>query len=111
MLYRAWLPCMTSPLPFLIMPADCAVSSHPFLSSKHWRDAFCPTSSAISWRNENVVAIKIAPFNRYQPGCGRAVADSGRARVVAIYTGNDDYILLDLLTEFHFGVERSRFFG
>src|ERR1043166_5316961 len=48
----------------------------------------------------NVVAIKIAPFNRYQTlAVLRAVADSGRAGEVALYTGNDDSIVTDLLTE------------
>jgi dihydrodipicolinate synthase/N-acetylneuraminate lyase len=55
------------------------------------------------WRDfveiENVVAIKIAPFNRYQTlDVVRAVAESGRAAEVALYTGNDDNILVDLLT-------------
>jgi dihydrodipicolinate synthase/N-acetylneuraminate lyase len=49
----------------------------------------------------NVVAIKIAPFNRYQTlEVVRAVAESGRMGDVALYTGNDDHILLDLLTEY-----------
>jgi dihydrodipicolinate synthase/N-acetylneuraminate lyase len=61
---------------------------------------------------DNVVAIKIAPFNRYQTlDVVRAVADSGRAHEIALYTGNDDHILLDLLTEFNFGSERIRFAG
>jgi dihydrodipicolinate synthase/N-acetylneuraminate lyase len=68
------------------------------------------------WRKlaeiENVVAIKIAPFNRYQTlDVARAVADSGRAHEIALYTGNDDHILLDLLTEFDFAGERIRFAG
>ena len=47
-----------------------------------------------------VVAIKIAPFNRYQTlDVLRAVADSGRTDV-SLYTGNDDQIVLDLLTPF-----------
>ena len=47
-----------------------------------------------------VVAIKIAPFNRYQTlDVLRAVADSGRTDI-SLYTGNDDQILLDLLTPF-----------
>jgi hypothetical protein len=55
------------------------------------------------WRQlaeiENLVAIKIAPFNRYQTfDVVRAVADSGRAGQVALYTGNDDNIVADLLT-------------
>jgi dihydrodipicolinate synthase/N-acetylneuraminate lyase len=68
------------------------------------------------WRQfaeiENVVAIKIAPFNRYQTiDVIRAVADSGRASEIALYTGNDDHILLDLLTEYDFGRGRMRIVG
>ena len=49
---------------------------------------------------ENVWAIKIAPFNRYQTlDVVRAVADAGRDDI-ALYTGNDDNIVLDLLTPF-----------
>ncbi len=49
----------------------------------------------------NVVAIKVAPFNRYQTlDVVRAVAESGRAAEIALYTGNDDNIAIDLLTEF-----------
>jgi dihydrodipicolinate synthase/N-acetylneuraminate lyase len=49
----------------------------------------------------NVVAIKIAPFNRYQTlDVVRAVAEAGRAGEIALYTGNDDSIVTDLLTEF-----------
>ncbi len=49
----------------------------------------------------NLVMIKIAPFNRYQTlDVLRAVAESGRAGEVTLYTGNDDQIILDLLTEF-----------
>jgi dihydrodipicolinate synthase/N-acetylneuraminate lyase len=48
----------------------------------------------------NVVAIKIAPFDRYATlDVVRAVAESGRDDV-ALYTGNDDNIVLDLLTGF-----------
>jgi dihydrodipicolinate synthase/N-acetylneuraminate lyase len=49
----------------------------------------------------NVVAIKIAPFNRYQTfDVIHAVAQAGRANEIALYTGNDDSIVPDLLTEF-----------
>jgi dihydrodipicolinate synthase/N-acetylneuraminate lyase len=53
------------------------------------------------WREfaeiENVVAIKIAPFNRYQTlDVVRAVAESGLD--IALYTGNDDNIVMDLVT-------------
>jgi len=48
-----------------------------------------------------VVAIKVAPFNRYQTlDVVRALADSGRAGDVALYTGNDDAIVADLLADF-----------
>ena len=47
----------------------------------------------------NVVAIKIAPFNRYQTlDVVRAVAELGSGREIALYTGNDDNIVADLLT-------------
>jgi dihydrodipicolinate synthase/N-acetylneuraminate lyase len=60
------------------------------------------------WRRfaeiENVVAIKIAPFNRYQTlDVIRAVAGAGRAPSIALYTGNDDNIIADLLSWFDFG--------
>lgn len=59
-----------------------------------WR-AFCEI--------ENVVAIKIAAFNRYQTiDVVRAVIESGREDM-ALYTGNDDNIIVDLLTPFRFG--------
>jgi dihydrodipicolinate synthase/N-acetylneuraminate lyase len=58
------------------------------------------------WRRfveiENVVAIKIAPFNRYQTlEVIRAAVEAGRDDL-ALYTGNDDNIVLDLLTPFPF---------
>ena len=50
-----------------------------------------------------VVAIKSAPFNRYQTlDVVRAVVDAGRDDI-ALYTGNDDTIVSDLLTPFRFG--------
>jgi Dihydrodipicolinate synthetase family len=68
------------------------------------------------WRRfleiENVVAIKIAPFNRYQTiDVVRALAESGRAQEVALYTGNDDNILHDLCSIFDFAGQRIRFAG
>ena len=58
------------------------------------------------WRRlaeiEAVVAIKIAPFDRYGTlDVVRATADSQRE--IALYTGNDDNIVVDLLTEFPYG--------
>ena len=68
------------------------------------------------WRRfaeiDNVVAIKMAPFNRYQTlDVVRAVADSGRAGDIALYTGNDDNIVVDLLTEYRFGDVKLRIVG
>lgn len=59
------------------------------------------------WRQfteiENVVAIKIAPFNRYYTlDVVRAVAESGRD--IALYTGNDDNIVMDLVTPYVFTI-------
>ncbi len=64
------------------------------LSHKFWRE-FAEI--------ENVVAIKIAPFNRYHTlDVVRAVAESGRD--IALYTGNDDNIVMDLLAPFRFHI-------
>lgn len=73
------------------------------LPYEFWRD-FCHI--------ENVVAIKVAPFNRYQTlEVIRAFASSGRTREIALYTGNDDNILLDLLTTYEFNGQQLRFSG
>lgn len=58
------------------------------------------------WRRfaeiEAAVAIKIAPFNRYRTlDVVRAVAESGREDI-ALFTGNDDNIVMDLLTPYRF---------
>ena len=51
----------------------------------------------------NVVAIKCAPFNRYlTQDVVRACAFSSRSDEIALYTGNDDNIVVDLLTEYAF---------
>ena len=53
-----------------------------------------------------VVAVKVAPFNRYQTlDVVRALAESGRKDDIALYTGNDDNIVADLLAEFRVGAE------
>jgi dihydrodipicolinate synthase/N-acetylneuraminate lyase len=57
------------------------------------------------WRRfaaiENVAAIKVAPFDRYATmDVLLGVAASGRGRDVALYTGNDDTIVADLLFRF-----------
>jgi hypothetical protein len=61
--------------------------------------------SAEFWRRfaaiDNVIAIKIAPFNRYRTlDVLRGVSAAGALDRVALYTGNDDHILLDLLLPF-----------
>jgi dihydrodipicolinate synthase/N-acetylneuraminate lyase len=57
------------------------------------------------WRRfsaiENVVAIKIAPFNRYATlDVVRGVVAARAEERIALYTGNDDHILLDLAVPF-----------
>ncbi len=54
-------------------------------------------------------AVKIAPFDRYQTlNVLQAVAESGRETEIALYTGNDDSIIVDLLTPYHFQVGGRR---
>lgn len=71
--------------------------------------------SAAFWRRfaeiPGVVAIKLAPFNRYQSlDVVHAVMDSGREDI-ALYTGNDDNIIVDLLTPFRHGGRSRRIVG
>ncbi|HRD97393.1 MAG TPA: dihydrodipicolinate synthase family protein [Rubrivivax sp.] len=50
---------------------------------------------------DNVVAIKMAPFNRYRTlDVIRGVVQAGAERRITLYTGNDDHIVLDLLLPF-----------
>lgn len=73
------------------------------LSYEFWRDFA---------KIEGVVAIKMAPFNRYQTvDVVRGVIDSGRASEISLYTGNDDSILIDLLTQWNFGGQSVRIVG
>ncbi|WP_114752125.1 dihydrodipicolinate synthase family protein [Pleomorphovibrio marinus] len=75
------------------------------LSYEFWRD-FVDIPS--------VMAIKVAPFNRYQTlDVVRAICSSKRSDEIALYTGNDDNIVGDLLTEYRFvidGVEKEKSF-
>lgn len=72
------------------------------LSYDFWR-GFCEI--------EGVAAIKIAPFNRYQTlDVIRAVANSNR-KDIALYTGNDDNIIPDLLSEFQIDGTSFHFCG
>lgn len=77
------------------------------LSFDYWR-ALCEI--------DNVVAIKAASFNRYQTlDLVRGCAFSSRAEQVSLYTGNDDNIVVDLLTPYRFTVNgksvEKRFVG
>ena len=61
--------------------------------------------SASFWRRfaeiDNTIAIKIAPFDRYKTlDVVRGVVAAGAEERVTLYTGNDDHIVLDLLTPF-----------
>ena len=81
---------------------QASVGGRP-LSYDFWR-GFCAI--------EEVAAIKVAPFNRYQTlDVVRAVCDSGRAGEIALYTGNDDNIIPDLLAEFRLGNATAGFRG
>jgi dihydrodipicolinate synthase/N-acetylneuraminate lyase len=67
------------------------------------------------WRRfaeiKNIVAVKIAPFNRYQTlDVVRAVIDAGRDDI-ALYTGNDDNIVADLLTPYRIAGKERRIIG
>lgn len=59
----------------------------------------------VFWRRfvemQQVMAIKVAPFDRYKTlDVVRAVVDAGREDEIALYSGNDDHIVGDLLTEY-----------
>lgn len=77
---------------FYLQPA----AGGKILSYNFWKDF-----SEIS----GVMAIKMAPFNRYQTlDVVRAVCQCSRYNKIALYTGNDDNIVVDLLTKFRFEV-------
>lgn len=68
------------------------------------------TFSFIFWRAfadiPGVIAIKLAPFNRYHTiDVIRAICCSARRDQIALYTGNDDNIVNDLMTVYRFQVE------
>jgi len=77
------------------------------LSYEFWRDLV---------EIPNLCAIKVAAFNRYQTiDTVRAVCNSARRNEIALYTGNDDNIVSDLLTPYRFPVNgvtiEKRFVG
>ncbi|MBQ2614648.1 MAG: dihydrodipicolinate synthase family protein [Clostridia bacterium] len=70
--------------------------------------------SANYWKElcevDNVVAIKCASFNRYTTlDVVRAAATSSRSDKITLYTGNDDNIVIDLLTKYHFNVDGKEY--
>ncbi|PZW46521.1 dihydrodipicolinate synthase/N-acetylneuraminate lyase [Humitalea rosea] len=72
--------------------------------------------SASFWKRfaaiENVAAIKIAPFNRYATlDVVRGVTEAGALDRIALYTGNDDHIVGDLLTPFVLGGRPAHIVG
>jgi dihydrodipicolinate synthase/N-acetylneuraminate lyase len=91
----AGLAAVGEVLPIFGFYLQPAVGGRPF-GYPFWRRLFELTS---------VRAVKIAPFDRYRTiDVVRALADSGRAGEVALYTGNDDSIVTDLITPFDRGV-------
>ena len=70
----------------------------PAVGGRHLSEGFWRRFAEI----DGVVAIKVAPFDRYRTlDVVRAVAQAGRGGEIALYTGNDDHVLLDLLTPYH----------
>ena len=64
------------------------------------------------WRRfaeiDNVVAIKIAPFNRYRTlDAVRGIVEARAEERIALYSGNDDHIVLDLLTPYRLMRDRG----
>ena len=64
------------------------------------------------WREfmeiDNVIAIKMAPFNRYQTlEVVRALCEAGKEDTITLYTGNDDNIVVDLLSEYRIVTQRG----
>jgi hypothetical protein len=68
------------------------------------------------WRRlagiDNVVGIKVAPFNRYATlDVVHGVAEAGAEEQISLYTGNDDHIVLDLTVPFRSEAGELRFVG
>jgi dihydrodipicolinate synthase/N-acetylneuraminate lyase len=105
-----------APIPKLLEHAGSIASTIPLVGFYLQKSVGGSVLPYEFWRQfaeiENLLAIKIAPFNRYQTlDVIRAVAESGRAHEIALYTGNDDHILFDLMTQFDFGGQQIRFAG
>jgi dihydrodipicolinate synthase/N-acetylneuraminate lyase len=68
------------------------------------------------WRKlaeiDNVIGIKVAPFNRYATlDVVHGVAEAGAPERISLYTGNDDHIVLDLTVPFRTEAGELRFVG
>jgi hypothetical protein len=69
----------------------------PAVGGLHLDSAFWTRFAAIP----EVIAIKVAPFNRYRTlDVIRGVVEAAAEDRIALYTGNDDHIVLDLVTPF-----------
>ncbi len=80
-------------IPVILFSMQTAVGGRKF-SYAYWEKAA---------EIEGVVAVKCASFNRYQThDIVRAMTLSSRADKIALYTGNDDNIVIDLATEYVF---------
>ncbi len=91
-------------MPVVAFYLQRAVGGRAF-SFAYWEELCCLPA---------VVAVKVAPFDRYSTlDVARAASQSGRVEEIALYTGNDDSILIDLLTPFDFGegFSKVRFVG
>jgi dihydrodipicolinate synthase/N-acetylneuraminate lyase len=63
-------------------------------------------------RIDNVIGIKVAPFNRYATlDVVHGVAEAGAEQRISLYTGNDDHIVLDLTVPFRTEAGELRFVG
>ena len=69
----------------------------PAVGGLHLDSAFWARFAAIP----EVIAIKVAPFNRYRTlDVVRGIVEAGAEDRITLYTGNDDHIVLDLVTPF-----------
>jgi dihydrodipicolinate synthase/N-acetylneuraminate lyase len=92
----------------LLVRADAVGRVLPVIGFYLQRAVGGPELSLDYWRRlvelPAVVAVKAAPFDRYRTAhVARAIAESGRADEIALYTGNDDAIVTDLLASYRFG--------
>ncbi len=80
-------------MPVIGFSMQIAVGGRLF-SYEYWKEMFTIP---------NLIGVKVAPFNRYETiSIARAAALSGRGDEIVLYTGNDDSIIVDLLTPFKF---------